>query len=55
MDCISVKIVDKLKDLEDMNPPNYGELARYYLRLFEYYLRLMFACLWDRKANKMPT
>ena len=55
MDCISVKIVDKLKDLEDMNPPNYDELARYYLRLFEYHLRLMFACLWDRKANKMPT
>jgi len=55
MDCISVKIIDKIKNLEEMNPPNYDELARYYVRLFEYHLRLMFACLWDRKSQEMPT
>lgn len=54
MDNITSKLLDDIDGLrEDISADNSGSIAHYYKLLFEYHLRLMFACLWERKELRI--
>lgn len=54
MDYITSGILKKINSLRKKNSSKiYSTLAQYYRLLFEYHLKLMFACLWNRKERSI--